>query len=87
MARHFVPRHTTAPNPTKQNYENVARSATSMQATNAQEATTTQHVIVGDRCDGHKGVLQPYGSGGPRLNARTLSADGAPLSAPLTLCL
>ena len=46
MARHFVPRDTTAPNPTKQNRENVACSATSMQATNALETPTIQYVIV-----------------------------------------
>jgi len=45
-ARHFVPRRTAAPNPTKQKGEGVARNATSVRATTAHETTTTQHVIV-----------------------------------------
>jgi hypothetical protein len=77
-ARHFVPRRTAAPNPTK--HEAVARGATSVRATTARETTTTQHVIVVTAAIVPMAVRPRYfnyagPAAFPRSSARTLSAN------------
>jgi hypothetical protein len=82
--RHFVPRRIAAPNPTKQKREDVARNATSVRATTANETTTTQHLFVVTAATVPTGVRPRYfnyvaPAALSRSSARIPSANGVPV--------